>query len=138
MQSLINDWRFFILAYLILAGVWGLLAKIASNRLGPLTASCIALTFAWLTVSLVTLKKINLQLNIGMLAAVICGIFGGLSSLLFYKALQQAPASTVIPVSSLYLVITVVLSCFFLGETLKFKQIVGIAFAILSIILLIK
>ncbi|MCX8045005.1 MAG: EamA family transporter [Desulfobacterota bacterium] len=130
------DWRIMIAAYLVLSGVWGVLAKIAAHRLEPLVASCVATTCACLTVLCLAMRSVIVRPSLGVATAAVCGILGGLSSFALYTALKQAPASIVLPMSSLYLVITVILSAVFLGEVLHARHYVGIALAIVSVMLL--
>lgn len=136
MKAVLNDWRCMIAVYLMLSGVWGVLAKIAANRLEPLAASCIATTCASLTVVCLAMRSAVFRPSVGMAVAAVCGVLGGFSSLVLYRALKQAPASIVLPLSSLYLVITVILSQVFLGEALRLRHYTGIGLAILSLMLL--
>lgn len=135
-MKIYNDWRFLIVVYLCLTGVWGVLIKIALNYLNPYTMSFVALTSAWITVGVISFSKLNWQSNFGITMAVICGCLGGVSAVLFYHVLKMAPASIVIPVSSLYIVITVILSYFFLCEPLDVRKIIGIVFGLIAIRLL--
>jgi transporter family protein len=61
---------------------------------------------------------------------------GGFLVIIFYTVLKQAPASVVIPVSTLYVLVTVVLSYLFLGEAITIKQLAGIVLGLVSIYLL--
>jgi uncharacterized membrane protein len=58
--------------------------------------------------------------------AIISGIIGGISVLLFYSTLQQAPASLITPLGTLYAIVTVILSHIFLHEILTIKHVIGI------------
>jgi transporter family protein len=42
------------------------------------------------------------------------------------QALQQGPASLVVPLSEIYLVITVLLAVVFLGESLTLRKLLGL------------
>jgi transporter family protein len=130
------NWRLLIVIYILLAGVWGTLIKIASDRLNPLTMSFIVSTSAWLTVAAVALPRLDFQNKTGVGIAAVCGLMGGFLVIIFYSVLKQAPASVVIPVSTLYVLVTVVLSYLFLGEAITLKQIAGIILGIISIYLL--
>jgi transporter family protein len=138
MVSLIEriDWRLLILIYLVVTGVWGVLVKIASTHLNPFTATFTALTSAWITVAIFSFPKLSFQSGKGVLTAGLCGFIGGISAILFYSALKQAPANVVIPLSSLYVFMTVILAYFFLGETIALKQFIGIVLGFLAIVLL--
>ena len=131
-----NDWRFLIFIYLVLTGVWGVLAKISASRLNPFTATFIAVTSCWVVVAATSFSKLQWESRVGIVAALACGLISGLAAIAFYGALKEAPASVIIPLSSLYIVLTSFLAYLFLGEAMGIKQIAGIALGILAIILL--
>ena len=135
-MDILNNWRFLIIVYILIAGVWSFLVKIASTHLNPWTMAFVALTSAWLTVAGFSFSKLNWQSNFGIAMAAICGCLGGISALLFYHIIKKVPASIVIPVSSLYIVVTVILSYFILGESISIQKIVGIVFGLIAIVLL--
>lgn len=56
---------------------------------------------------------------------VLSGIATGLSWLLYYRALQLAPASLVAPIDKLSVAFAIVLGVVFLGEALTAKLVVG-------------
>jgi transporter family protein len=130
------NWRLLIVIYILLAGVWGTLIKAASDRLNPLTMSFIVATSSWLAVAVVALPRLDFQNKTGVSLAVVCGLMGGLLVIIFYSVLKQAPASVVIPVSTLYVLVTVVLSYLFLGEAATPKQLAGVVLGLVSIYLL--
>ncbi len=119
-----------------MTGIWGVLMKVASSHLNPYTMSFIALTSAWITVGVISFSKLNWQSNFGIIMSVTCGFLGGVASLLFYHILKKMPASVVIPVSSLSMVVTVILSYFFLCEPIGVKKVLGIVLGLLAIALL--
>ena len=108
--TMLNDWRFLIFIYLLLTGVWGVLAKISASRLNPFTATFIAVTSCWVVVAATSFSKLQWQSRVGIVAALACGLISGLAAIAFYGALKIAPASVVVPLSSLYVVLTVVLA----------------------------
>ena len=130
------SWRLLIVIYIIVAGIWGTMVKVASDRLNPLTMSFIVCISALVPVAAVAFPRLDFQNKTGVWLAAGCGLTGGLLVIIFYTVLKQAPASIVIPVSTLYVIITVVLSYLFLGEAITAKQIAGIALGIASIYLL--
>lgn len=138
MREWFQDWRFFVLIYILSSGVWSVLAKYAAGRLNWATQTFVAVLTASLVVALFALRGLQWQSKSGIAAAVAGGVLGGISSLAFYKALGQAPASVVFPLCSLYLVLTVVLAYLVLGETIGLRQIVGIILGLISITLLAK
>lgn len=135
-MELLKDWRILLVIYLFVTGIWGVLIKIASTHLNPYTMSFVALTGSWLTVTAFSFSKLNWQSNFGIAVAALCGVLGGITVLLFYHILKMVPVSTVLPVSSLYIVITVILSYFILGEPVSVKKVLGIVCGLLAICLL--
>ncbi len=63
------------------------------------------------------------RLSIAMLVA--SGIATGLSWLCYYRALQLGAASRVAPIDKLSIVLVIVLSVLFLGESLSWKVAIG-------------
>ncbi|MEW5913363.1 MAG: EamA family transporter [Thermodesulfobacteriota bacterium] len=56
------------------------------------------------------------------------GLCGSLGAVFFVQALEGGPAVLVAPLSELYLVVTVLLAVFFLGESLGPKRLLGLVF----------
>ncbi len=131
------NWRTLIVIYIAISGIWGVLAKFASDRINnPYTMSLVAVTGAWLVIAVLSVPRLTFQSKVGVLAAGVCGCLGGLSILLFYAALRQSLASVIIPLSSMYIIVTILLSYIFLGESLNLRQFTGILLGLLSIFLL--
>lgn len=113
---MLRDWRFLILINLLLTGVWGVLAKISASRLNPFTATFIAVTSSWLVVAAASFSKLQWQSKVGIVAALTCGLISGLAAIAFYGALKEGPASVIVPLSSIYIVLTSFLAYFFWGS----------------------
>jgi uncharacterized membrane protein len=116
--------------------VWGVLVKLASARLNPFTLAFVAGTTAWFTMLAFAYDKLNWQSGVGIWIGALSGIIGGISIIIFYGALKLAPANVIIPLSSLYVFVTVVLSYFFLGETMTLKHLLGIILGFIAVVLL--
>ena len=69
MGAWLDDWRVLIAVYIACSGVWGILAKIASARLGARTASFVALTTAAIVVAIATLGRLRWSSGGGLVAA---------------------------------------------------------------------
>jgi len=54
----------------------------------------------------------------------------------YYRALVEGPVSIVVPITSLYQVVTVILSYVFLGENLSPRQLAGLVLAVTAVWLL--
>jgi len=135
-MEIFNNWRLLIVCYLIIAGVWGVLVKLASARLNPFTLAFVAGTSAWFTMLAFSYNKLNWQSGVGIWIGALSGIIGGISIIIFYGALKLAPANVIIPLSSLYVFVTVVLSYIFLGETMTLKHLLGIILGFIAVVLL--
>ena len=135
-MEILNRWPVLIVGYLLITGVWGVLVKLASARLNPLTLAVVAGTTAWLTVVVFSIGKLSLQSGPGIWIAAVSGVVGGISVIIFYTMLKVAAANVVIPLSTLYVLVTVALSYFFLGETLTLRHLLGIILACISVFLL--
>jgi uncharacterized membrane protein len=135
-MEIFNNWRLLIFCYLIITGVWGVVVKLASARLNPFTLAVVAGTTAWITVIIFSFGRLSWQSGTGILIAALSGILGGISVIIFYGALKIATANVVIPLSTLYIFVTVVLSYFFLGETITLKHLLGIILGFIAVVLL--
>mgnify|MGYP001212120370 CR=1 FL=1 len=134
--EIFQNWRSWIILYLLLLGVWGVMVKVASVRLNALTVTFVSTTAAWLTVVLFALPRLNFSSRLGVAVAAACGVIGGITSIIFYGILKYAPATVVIPLSTLYILVTVVLSCALPGETISLRQVAGILLGIAAVFLL--
>lgn len=77
----------------------------------------------------------NLSFN---LFGLLMGLSWGIGTILFIIALQPAKLSVIVPLTAIYPAFTVLLSVLFLQERLDLREIIGIAFAIISVALLAK
>jgi transporter family protein len=72
----------------------------------------------------------------GVLTLVLSGVATGLSWLCYYRALQMAPASRVVPLDRLSVAIVIVVAVVFLGEPLSWKLAVGGLLVVASVLVL--
>jgi transporter family protein len=70
--------------------------------------------------------------------ALLMGLSWGLGTIFFIIALEPAKLSVFVPLTALYPAVTVVLSLLFLQERLETREVIGIALAIVSSVLLAK
>jgi uncharacterized membrane protein len=66
------------------------------------------------------------------------GLGGALGAVLLTRALTQGPASAVLPMSELWLVVSVALSVLFLGEQLTWRRVLGLALVIAGAVVLAR
>jgi transporter family protein len=123
----------------------GAMAAAATSILGKVGVSSLPSNFAVLVRTIVVLAFVAALVLVrgevptlssvrpkDWLALVLSGLATGASWLAFYKALQMAPASWVVPVDKLSLALTVVLAALFLGEPLTARTALGTALMVLG------
>jgi transporter family protein len=71
-----------------------------------------------------------------MSLALIAGLLGSIGGLCFVHSVSRGKASVVITMTALYPLVTIILSFFFLRETITLKQGIGIVFALLAMLFL--
>lgn len=129
-------WLFFALGSALFAGLTAILAKIGIENVNSTLATAlrtvVVLVFSWLMVFIT-----GSQSGIGdisgrtLLFLVLSGLATGASWLCYYRALQDGPASVVVPIDKLSILVTI----FFSGVVLKEKLSRRAAFGLLLIVL---
>jgi transporter family protein len=120
-------WVLFSVAALVSWGVSGFLRKQATVHISP----WVIVVFQSLTV--MTLATIAVAIRGGpvlttetVLLAIAGGSFQYLANISLAFSLARGPASVVVPVTSMYPVVTLVLAFFILGETISAMQALGL------------
>ena len=70
--------------------------------------------------------------------AVASGLAAGVASVLFYVAIRKGPASAVMPLTGMYILIPSLLGFVFLKEPLKVSHILGLIYAGLAVLFLTR
>ena len=124
-------WLFFALGSAFFAGITAVLAKIGIENVNSTLATAlrtvVVLVMAWVMV-FVTGEQKGIR-SIGKKSWVflfLSGITTGLSWLCYYRALQDGPASVVVPIDKLSILVTIVFSWIVLKEKLTPKAAVGL------------
>jgi bacterial/archaeal transporter family protein len=133
-------WLFYALITLALWGLWGVFSKIASNHLPGYAIYLVEVSVYLAVGGLIWLQmRIPFDWNYpGLTAAVAAGLSGGFALFFFLKALSLGPAAVIVPLTSLYPVITVLLGITFLHESLTLRHLAGIILAVAAVCLLSK
>ncbi|BAY07837.1 EamA family transporter [Calothrix sp. NIES-2098] len=133
----VTNWLLHTIFSLFLYGLWGLFSKLATNYIDPKLALVYEVSGAILvSLLLISTNGFQWQGNIrGILYAVLVGISGTLATLCFFVAISQASATIVIPLTSLYPAITVLLAFVILKEPITLRQGIGILLAIAALLL---
>jgi uncharacterized membrane protein len=130
------DYRLLCLIALVAWGVWGFLCKLATR-----TASDHNIVFWIALASLVPMVAYALTAPTRSemrpaLLPIAAGVLAGVATAAFYLALRRGPASVVVPISGMYILIPAVLGIILLKEPLSASHVVGMVFAGLAVLLL--
>ena len=91
--------------------------------------NCVVLVMAWLVVAVTGKGKLVGQVPRRELAFIaLSGLATGASWLCYYRALQTGPASAVVPIDKLSILVTVAFSTLVLKEPLNRRGAVGLGF----------
>jgi len=133
-----HSWFFWTILAMVTFGAWGFFPKLAVNYINPQSA-LIFQVIGGLLVGFVGLAMLNFKPEthpMGILYAFMTGITGVLGTLFYYVAASRGQISIVVSLTALYPLITIMLAIVFLHETLIFKQVLGLCFAVAAIVLL--
>lgn len=136
----IPQWLVFSLLAVLFFGIWGIISKVVSNEMSP-SVYQIAFAVGLLPVVAVVARSSRLPDGVngkrGMFYAFVTGILGGTGNMALYKSLDVGgKAAIVVPASSLYSVVTVIMAYLFLRERVSRSQKLGLAIGFAAIYLL--
>lgn len=130
-------WLLFACLSALFAGLTSIFGKIGvegvESNLGTAIRTVVVLGMAWLMV-FVTGQQKGIR-RIGRrdwLFLLLSGLSTGLSWLCYYRALQDGPASVVVPVDKLSILVTIVFSRLILHEKLSRRAAAGLALLVLG------
>ena len=133
-----SAWLALSLVSLGLWGIWGVFSKVATQQLGPQVTYLLGI-FGYLPVFAILLYETGGKIPWhpwGWAAALAAGMSTGFGLFFFFRALHHGAASVVVPLTSLYPVVTVFLSWLFLRESLSPRQLLGLILAMTAVWLL--
>jgi len=137
--SLGNDYRWLFYAVLaaVFASLTAILGKIGitniESNLGTAIRTMVVLVLAWLIVFAQGKQREIKQIDKrSWIFLVLSGIATGLSWLCFYRALQEGPASVVVPIDKLSIIVTIAFSYFVLHEKLNKKPLLGLLMIVIG------
>lgn len=137
-----ESWLFFAILAAVFAALTAILGKVGieniESNLGTAIRTTVVLIMAWFIVFYQkkqhTIKTIDKK---SWLFLFLSGLATGASWLCFYKALQTGPASAVVPIDKLSIVITVIFSYIFFKEKLDKKSFIGLILIVIGTLLLL-
>lgn len=122
-------------------GIWSVLAKLATDSIAPETA----MVLSYATSVAVALGYIGVfrreALSLagpGVAFALAAGVFAGIAAVAFYAGLDAGRTSVVTTVSALYFVVAAVIGVVFLNESIGPQEVLGVGFAILALLLILR
>ncbi len=124
-------WLFYAMGSAVFASLTSILGKIGisgvESNLGTAIRTGVVLLMAWIMVLVAgkqhTVKEISKR-EAGFIG--MSGLATGASWLCYYKALQDGPASVVVPIDKLSILVTVTFSCIVFGERLSKRSCAGL------------
>ncbi len=136
-----RGWLIYAVLSAVFASVTAILGKVGiediDSNLGTAIRTTVVLLMAWFTV-LVTGKCSEVKKIEGreLLFIILSGIATGASWLCYYRALKEGPASVVVPIDKLSILVTIVFSRIVFNERLNIKSGEGLVAIIAGTILL--
>jgi len=129
-----KPWVAYAAMTLVAWGMWGFCSKLASNHTRPRqTLLFQAVGIVAFALFVLALERFRIEWSpAGFGWAFAAGFINFVGFLTFFAAVEKGKVSTVITLSSLYPLVTIVLSAIFLHETISRREGLGIAFALIA------
>ncbi len=136
-----GSWLIYAVLSAVFASLTAILGKIGisgvDSNLGTAIRTTVVLVMAWLMVFMKGKQREVRQIEKKELLFIgLSGIATGASWLCYYRALQQGPASVVVPIDKLSILVTIVFSWIVFHEKLTRKSAVGVVLITVGTILM--
>lgn len=136
------EWLIFAIGSALFAGMTAILAKVGiqdvDSTLATALRTVVVLAFSWLMVFVAGKQHGISSISPKSWAFLaLSGVATGLSWLCYFRALQDGPASVVVPVDKLSIVVTVVFAVLFLHEQLSLQYLIGFALVVGGTLLMV-
>lgn len=127
-----NSWFLYAAGSAVFASLTSILGKIGisdvESNLGTAVRTGVVLLMAWIMVFVTGRQRAVKETSPReLLFILLSGIATGASWLCYYRALQDGPASVIVPIDKLSILVTVAFSYFVFGERLSKKACAGLA-----------
>jgi len=130
------DYRLLSVFALILWGAWGFLAKVVSSSVSPQSLAFWSTIATVVPVTVFALTDSPGKWTRPNPMALGAGLAYGLALVSFFIALRRGPASVVVPLSGMYILVPAVLGFIFLKEPLTVTHVLGLSCAGLAVLFL--
>ncbi len=137
-----KSWLLYAVSSALFASLTSILGKIGitgvESNLGTAIRTCVVLIMAWVMVFATGKQKTVKEIPPGELGFIcLSGLATGGSWLCYYKALQEGPASVVVPIDKLSILVTVAFSRLVFGERLSVKSGLGLGLIVAGTMLML-
>ena len=137
-----KKWLFYAVGSAVFASLTSILGKIGiqdvNSNLGTAIRTAVVLVMAWIVVFVTgkqdTVKNIDRK---SWLFLILSGFATGGSWLCYYRALQTGPASVVVPIDKLSILVTIAFSYIVFHEKLSLKSGTGLIFIVVGTLALL-
>lgn len=131
------QWLIYALLSAIFASLTAILGKVGienvESNLGTAIRTIVVLIISWgIVLFQQKQKELKHITKRNWTFIILSGLATGLSWLCYYRALQEGPASVVVPIDKLSILITISFSYFILNEKLKKKAAVGLIMIVIG------
>lgn len=135
-------WLIYALLSAVFASLTSILGKIGidnvESNLGTAIRTAVVLLMAWMMVFITNKQSSVKQVDKKELCFIlVSGVATGASWLCYYKALQDGPASVVVPIDKLSILVTVAFSYIVFKEKLSVKSLVGLIMIVVGTLMMI-
>lgn len=126
-----SSWLIYAILSSVFASLTAILGKIGivglDSNLGTAIRTAVVLVMAWMMVGLTGKQKyIDRMERRELLFIILSGLTTGASWLCYYRALQEGPASVVVPIDKLSMLVTIAFSVIVFRERLHVRSAVGV------------
>ncbi len=137
-----NSWLIYAVLSAVFASLTAILGKIGieglDSNLGTAIRTTVVLVMAWMMVNVTgKYRQIGKTDKSELRFILLSGLATGASWLCYYRALQEGPASAVVPIDKLSILVTIVFSWLVFHERLSKKAVCGLVCIIAGTLLLV-
>lgn len=130
------DYRLLCIVALVAWGLWSFLSKIATKTSSDHNVAFWTTLAGFLPIVAYSLTARTRSEMRPSVLPVVAGVLAGIATVAFYLALRRGPASVVVPLSGMYILLPAVLGFIILKEPLTVTHVLGLGFAGLAVLFL--
>jgi transporter family protein len=132
------DYRLLSLIALVCWGIWGFLSKVVSRTAHPEAIAFWATLSSMLPITVFALAGGPTRLTRPAPFVLAAGLLAGVATICFYLAIRRGPASVVMPLTGMYILIPALLGFIVLKEPVTVSHVIGLVFAGLAVFFLAR